>query len=97
MKSEEDEMSLTRWRRLLGTELTIALEELSKIAKDGANKRHQRSVWNCAEQYRTIIARITVTMEKRTANWIPLDSNDQRTRNVSSIWTVSEGAAGLAD
>jgi hypothetical protein len=40
MKSEEDEMSLTRWRRLLATELTIALEELSKIAKDGANKRH---------------------------------------------------------
>jgi hypothetical protein len=33
MKSEEDEMSLTRWRRLLGTELTIALEEVSKMLK----------------------------------------------------------------
>jgi hypothetical protein len=36
MPSEEEEMSLTRWRDLLGTELTIALEELSKIHKDGA-------------------------------------------------------------
>ena len=50
-----------------------------------------------AEQYRTIIARITATIEKRTANWIPLDSNDQRTRNVSSIWTVIAGAARLPD
>jgi hypothetical protein len=97
MQSEENEMSLTRWRCLLGTELTISLEELSEIAKDGANKRHQRYVWSCAEQYRTIIARITATIEKRTADWIPLDSIDQRTRNVSSIWTMGEGAAGLPD
>ena len=59
MLSEEEEMSLTRWRDLLGAELAIALEELSKIHKDGANKRHQHYVESCAEQYWTIIARIT--------------------------------------
>jgi hypothetical protein len=51
MRSKEDEMSFMRWRRLLGTELTIALEEVSKLAKDGANKRHQRYVGSCAVKF----------------------------------------------
>ncbi len=76
MPSEEEEMSLARWRDLLGTELTIALEELSKIHKDGANKRHQHYVESCAEQYWTMIARITGTIGKRRTDcrtdWIPL-------------------------
>jgi hypothetical protein len=59
MLSEEEEMSLTKWHDLLGAELAIALEELSKIHKDGANIRHQHYVESCAEQYWTIIARIT--------------------------------------
>ena len=64
MLSEEDEMSLTRSRDLLRAELTIVLEELSKIHKDDANKRHHHYVESCAEQYWTIIARITDTVEK---------------------------------
>ena len=71
MPTEEEEMSLTKWRDLLGTELIIALEELAKNHKDGANKRHQHYVENCFEQYWTVIARITGTMGKRTADWIP--------------------------
>jgi hypothetical protein len=78
-------MSLTRWRALLGTELTIALEELSRIHQEGADKRHQHYVGSCSEQYSTIIARITATMDNRTAAWIPF------------IWTMGERAAGLAD
>jgi hypothetical protein len=76
MLSEEDEMSLTRCRDLLRTELTIALEELSKIHKDDANEGYQHYVASCPERYWTIIARITATMEKRRTDWIPLDSND---------------------
>jgi hypothetical protein len=34
MSREEEEMSLTKWRDLLGTELIIALEELAKIQRD---------------------------------------------------------------
>jgi hypothetical protein len=64
MLSEEDEMSFTRWRDLLGTALTIALEELSEIHKNGAQKRHQHYVESCAKQYWTIIARITGTVGK---------------------------------
>jgi hypothetical protein len=56
MPSEEEEMSFTKWRNLLGTELMIALQELAKIHKDGANKRHQHYVESCAEQYWKIIA-----------------------------------------
>ena len=71
MPTEEEEMSLTKWRDLLGTELIIALEELAKNHKDGANKRHQHYVENCAQQYWTIIARITGTMGGTRADWIP--------------------------
>jgi hypothetical protein len=46
---EEEEISLTRWRDLLGTELVLALEELSKVRKDGVNKRHQHYVGRCTE------------------------------------------------
>ena len=73
MPSEEEEVSLTKWRDLLGTELIIALEELAKINKDGANERHQHYVESCAEQCWTIIARITGTMGKRRTDWIPLE------------------------
>jgi hypothetical protein len=59
MPSEEEEMSLTKWRDLLGTELMIALQELAKIHKNGANKRHQHYVESCAEQYWKTIMRIT--------------------------------------
>jgi hypothetical protein len=72
MPSEEEEVSLTKWRDLLGTELIIALEELAKINKDGANERHQHYVESCAEQCWTIIARITGTMGKGRRDWIPL-------------------------
>jgi hypothetical protein len=71
MPTEEEEISLTKWRDLLGTELIIALEELAKNHKDGANKRHQYYVENCAEQYWTMIARITVTMGGTRTDWIP--------------------------
>jgi hypothetical protein len=97
MLSEEEEMSLTSWGDLLGTELTIALEELSKNHKDSANKRHQYYVESCAEQYWTIIARITAMMGKRRADWISPDSNDQRTGNVPSVRTMGERSTGLAD
>jgi hypothetical protein len=72
MPSEEEEMSLKKWRDLLGTELIIALEELAKINKDGANKRHQHYVESYAEQCWTIIARITGTMGKGKRDWIQL-------------------------
>ena len=72
MPSEEEEMLLMKWRDLLGTELIVALEELAKIHEDIANKRHQHYVESCAEQYWTIIARITGTMGKRRTDWIPL-------------------------
>jgi hypothetical protein len=64
MPSEEEEMSLTKWRDLLGTKLIIALEELAKIQRHGGNGRHQYYVESCVEQCWTIIARITNTVEK---------------------------------
>src|ERR1700722_15951784 len=90
MPSQEKEMSLTIWHDLLGRQLTIALEELSEIHKDGANKRHQHYVESCAQQYWKIIARITRTIGKRRPDWIPLDFNGQRTGKVSSIRTIGE-------
>jgi hypothetical protein len=56
MSSEEDEMSLRRWRNLLRTELSIVFEELSQSRKDGADERFQHYVACCAEQYGKIIA-----------------------------------------
>jgi len=67
MPSQEKQMSLTIWHDLLGRELTIALEELSKIHKDGANKRHQHYVESCAQQYWKIVARITGTIWEKEA------------------------------
>jgi hypothetical protein len=72
MPSDEEEMSLTKWRDLLGMELIIALEDLAKIHKDGANNRHQHYVESCAEQCWTIIATITGTMGEKRTDWIPL-------------------------
>jgi hypothetical protein len=90
MPSEEDELSLRRWRDLLRTELTITLEKPSQSSKDCANKRLQHYLQSCAEQYWIIITRITVMIGKRTAERISSDSNDQRTGTVSSIWTIGE-------
>ena len=59
MLSEEDEMSLRRWHNLLRAELTIALEKLSQSKKEGADKRLQHYAQCCAEQYWTIITRIS--------------------------------------
>jgi hypothetical protein len=59
MLSEEDEISLRRWHNLLRAELTSALEELSQSKKEGADKRLQHYVQCCAEQYWTIITRIS--------------------------------------
>jgi len=50
MPNEEAEMSLARWRDLLGMELMIALEELAKTGKKGKSKRYQHYVASCAEQ-----------------------------------------------
>jgi hypothetical protein len=80
MPSEEEEMSL-RWRDLLGTELILALEELSKVHKDGANKRHQHYVESCAEQYWTVIARITNPVGKRSTDVIPRNSHERQLRS----------------
>jgi hypothetical protein len=63
MPNEEDEMSLRRWRGPLRTELKIAFEELSQSRKDSADRRLQHYVECCAEQYWTIIARITGTID----------------------------------
>jgi hypothetical protein len=65
MLSEDEKISLARWRDLLGTELAIALAELSKIHIEGANKRHEHYVESCAEQYWRIVARTTATMGER--------------------------------
>lgn len=97
MPSEEDEMSLRRWHDLLRTELTIAFVELSQSRKDGADKRLQHYVECCAEQYWTIIARITSTMGKRRAGWFPVDFNDQSNGKMSSIRTLGERLMESAD
>jgi hypothetical protein len=64
MPSEEEEMSLTKWRDLLGTELIIALEEIAKIEIEGGNERHLYYVQSCVEQCWTIISRITSAADK---------------------------------
>jgi hypothetical protein len=64
MPSEEEEMSLTKWRDLLGTELIIALEEIAKIEREGGNERHLYYVESCVEQSWTIISRITNAADK---------------------------------
>ena len=65
MPSEEDEFSLRRWHNLLRAELTIALAELSQSKKEGADKRLQHYVQCCAEQYWTIITRISAQWEEQ--------------------------------
>ena len=58
MASKEEETSLAKWRDLLGTEMALALEELSQVRKDGVNKRHHHYVESCAEQYWKIRAKV---------------------------------------
>jgi hypothetical protein len=48
------------------------------------------------EQYGTIIARITATMEKRTADWIPLNSNDQRNQECVVYLDDGRGCGRIA-
>jgi hypothetical protein len=64
MPSEEEEMSLTKWRDLLGTELIIALEEIAKMERQGGNERHLYYVESCVEQLWTIISRIADAADK---------------------------------
>jgi hypothetical protein len=64
MPSGEEEMSLTKWRDLLGTELIIALEEIAKIEREGGNERHLYYVESCVEQFWTIISRMTNAADK---------------------------------
>ena len=57
MPNEVEQMSLARWRDLLGRELKIALEELAAIRRKEGSKRYEHYVQSCAEQYRTLFAR----------------------------------------
>jgi hypothetical protein len=98
MPSEEEEMALTRWRDLLGTELILALEGLSKVRKDSVNKQHQHYVESCAEQYWTIIARITGTIGRTNTEpgnvpsaWDDAPARQDRAINV----TIAQALARL--